>query len=204
MDNRRAPQGGAVGDSWTTLAFVLGQARGPESGALTGGHVDLRSASETTTRRAPAHSAAPTTGRPVRHRWLTVDPPCCTCPDSGYAVAVNEAVTSGNVIGGPRVAGAADGDDGCLLALKQQRRRARTRALQSFPDWQCRAGPIGAMEIAACSPMRQYALRQRAVATRATRAATHATLALSLSGEQARLPAHGTMPAGWQFRERAA
>jgi hypothetical protein len=37
------------------------------------------------------------------------------------------------VIGWPRAgAGAAAGDDCCLVALKQQRHRARTRALQSF------------------------------------------------------------------------
>jgi hypothetical protein len=43
-------------------------------------------------------------------------------------VLLNEAVTRGNVIGCPRAQGAADGDDCCLVALKQQRRRARTRA----------------------------------------------------------------------------
>ena len=52
--------------------------------------------------------------------------------ESPFWPAVNEAVTRGNVIGWLPGRRATDGDDCCLVALKQQRRRARTRPLQSF------------------------------------------------------------------------
>jgi len=121
MDNRHAWHGGAVGDSWTTLAFALLPAHGPESGGPGMWARRLRRQPA-----APAQWAAPTTGAPHGIRDL-----CLECGAANLSGSSREAGKLADkrddarlIRGCGRSLGAADGGRTTHLAV----------CVSAFPD----------------------------------------------------------------------